>query len=427
VAGSDAAIARIVAVGDELLLGRTSDTNATRIQRALVPRGVVVRDVLDVGDDPRAIASALARTDPGDLVLVCGGLGSTADDLTREAVAAWAGVPLLHHEAAAAAIALRRRERGLPPVPAGDRSALVPAGLEPVANPVGTAPGLVGRLGGRRLALLPGVPEELQALLPAVIAALERLGGLPAPGPSLLRRTAQLAELPVARLTEPVRDRFAGLRWSWWLVEWGVDIHVSGDAADEADLAAAGQALDDLLGDAVYAREPVALPRVVLDLLLGRGETVAVAESCTGGLIGAALTAEPGSSAALRGGVIAYADAVKLAALGVAAGTLARDGAVSGAVAEAMARGVREHLGADWAVAATGIAGPDGGTELKPVGTTWLAVAGPAGAWSGGFRYSGDRDRNRRLAVAGALDALRRALLDLPVFPTERLSWGRAR
>ena len=417
--------ARIISVGDELLCGRTSDTNATAIQRALLPRGVQVRDVLVVQDRAGEIEEALSRTDPGDIVFLCGGLGSTADDLTRQALAAWAGVELQRRRDLADALARRRLQRGFPCSVADDPQALVPAGCEPVANPVGTAPGLVGLLRGRRLAALPGVPDELQALLPPVVAALARLGALPPAGPTLLRRTAQVAELQCARLTEPVRRRHRQLRWSWWLVPWGVDILVRGGPRQQRRLEQAGQELDALLGDVVYGREPVGLPRLVQDLMLERKLTLAVAESCTGGKLGAEITAEMGSSGVFLGGVVSYADAAKQALLRVDTQTLADRGAVSREVAEQMAHGVRQALGSDYALAITGIAGPAGGSEEKPVGTTWLALAGPDGPMAGRYRFSGDRERNRQLAVAAALDALRRALLGLPVFPTERLSWGR--
>ena len=194
---------RIIAVGDELLEGRTSDTNSTRIQRALGRHAVTVADITVVHDHADAIAAALDHTEPGDIVFMCGGLGSTRDDLTREAIAAWADVPLVLHEDVAQDIAERYRSRGIPRVPEGDKQAMVPVGCEPVANAVGSAPGLVGELRGRRLALLPGVPAELQGLLPDVVAALDRLGALPAARDVRLWRTAQMAELAVDRVLSP--------------------------------------------------------------------------------------------------------------------------------------------------------------------------------------------------------------------------------
>lgn len=424
----EAIAARIISVGDELLLGRSSDTNATRIERALAPFAIPVRDILVIADRIDAIAAALERTAPEDLVFLCGGLGSTADDVTRAGLAAWAGVALEHREDIAAALAQRRRRRGLPVLSAlagGDPQALVPAGMTPVANPVGSAPGLVGRLRDRRLIVLPGVPQELEALLPAVLAACERFGALPPARRTVLWRTAQLAEMALANLIEPVRERYADLQWSYWLVEWGVDLFVRGGAAQQPELAAAAQEIDALLGDAVYGRQMMSLPRVVQELMLAQGKTLAVAESCTGGRLGAAITAEPGSSGYFLGGVVSYADAVKCEIVGVDSSTLAAAGAVSGRVAEDMAVGIRRRLGADYALAVTGIAGPGGGTAQKPIGTTWLALAGLDAVWSGCCRYPGDRERNRQLAVAGALDSLRRALAGVPVFPAAGLSWSR--
>jgi nicotinamide-nucleotide amidase len=414
-------IVRLIAVGDELLAGRTSDTNSTAVQRAL---RVPVQGIAVVGDQQAAIVAALAATELGAVVIVYGGLGSTADDLTREAIAAWAGVPLDVDDDLAVELAEQARRRGFAVCAATFRQAEVPRGLTPVRNPVGSAPGLVGELGGRWLAVLPGVPAELQGLLPLVRERLAAAGVLPAPPASRLWRVAQMAEMPVARLCEPVRERHPGLGWSWWLVKWGIDVQVSTHIGGETALDAAAAELDDILGERVYAREMVSLPRVVLAVLVARGQTLAVAESCTGGLLGAAVTGEPGSSAAFLGGVLTYADAAKRDLAGVDEDLLDAHGAVSREVAAAMARGARERLGADHALAVTGIAGPDGGTAAKPVGTTWIALAGPDGVHAGCYRFTADRARNRALAVNAALDALRRSLAGLPVFAPERLNWA---
>lgn len=412
---------RLIAIGDELLTGRTSDTNSTAVQRAL---GVPADGIQVVGDQQPAIVAALAATSPGDLVMVSGGLGSTGDDLTREAVAAWAGVPLDVDSALAAELAERYRQRGFALCAASLKQAEIPRGLAPVRNPVGSAPGLVGELGGRWLAVLPGVPAELKGLLPLVRERLVALGVLPVPPAARLWRVAQMAEMPLARLCEPVRERHLDLGWSWWIVDWGVDVQISGGVHAAAALDDAARDLDAILGERVYAREMVSLPRVVLDLLVARGRTLAVAESCTGGLLGAAITGEAGSSAAFVGGLLTYANAAKRDLAGVADDLLERHGAVSREVAAAMAFGARERMGADHALAITGIAGPAGGTAAKPVGTTWIAVAGPDGVDAGCYRFTADRTRNRTLAVNAALDALRRSLTGLPAFAPARLSWA---
>jgi nicotinamide-nucleotide amidase len=417
-------VVRIVAVGDELLEGRTSDTNSTRIQRALGSHAVTVREIGVVHDRLEDIAAALDRSEPGDIVFLCGGLGSTPDDLTREAVARWGGVDLEWREDVAAELAAEYARRGITRSLEGDKQPLVPAGCRPVTNPLGTAPGLVGEVRGRRLAVLPGVPAELQAMLPGTLAALQRGGALPAARPTRLWRLAQMAELAVVRLAEPVRLRYPDLHWSWWLVEWGVDLRLGADAAGAGLLAAAAAELDERLGDLVYARELVDLPRVVQDLMVAGGATLAVAESCTGGLLGAAITAQDGSSKYFRGGVLSYANDAKRDLLGVDADALATHGAVSRLVAEQMARGARERLGADHALAVTGVAGPGGGTADKPVGTTWIALAGPGGVAAGRYRFRADRERNRRLATQAALDMLRRSLTGLPVVDAGRLTWA---
>ncbi len=401
---------RMIAVGDELLEGRTADTNSRRIQRALGSHAVRVAGIRVVPDTMEAIAEALAGTGEGDLVFVTGGLGSTPDDLTRDALAAWAGVALREDEAVRARLEERWRARGISYSPGVARQCQVPAGLEPVENPVGSAPGLVGGLKGRTFVVLPGVPAELQGLLPSVLERLAARGVLPPARATRLWRTAQTAELAVVRRCEPVRAARPGLAWSWWLTEWGVDVRVGAEPGAEADLDEAAADLELVLSPITFSRRMDSLPAAVQALLVARGSTVAVAESCTGGLVGGALTGEPGSSACMLGGVIAYADRIKQEHLGVPAEVLVQHGAVSEPVVRAMAEGVRDRFGSDYALAVSGIAGPGGGTDDKPVGTTWIAAATPRCVFARRFRFTADRDRNRSLAVAAALDTLRRLL-----------------
>jgi len=403
---------KIIAVGDELLEGRTADTNSGRIQRALGGHALRCGLIQVVPDDEAAIRCALERTAPGDLVFLTGGLGSTPDDLTRDALARWAGVPLDEDSDVRAQLEERWRRRGVASSPGVARQCQVPRGLAALANPVGSAPGLVGRLRERTFALLPGVPAELEGLLPAIVLRLERDGALPVARATLVRRTAQYPELMLVERCAAARAAFPRLDWSWWLSDWGVDIRVRAGADDQEHLAAVGRMLDAELARLVYARDGTDLPATVVRLATAGGRTLAVAESCTGGLVGGALTGVPGASACFRGGVLAYADQAKRDLLGVPPPVLAQEGAVSEATVRAMAVGCRERLGADLAVSVSGISGPDGGTPAKPVGTTWLGLATPAGAFAQRLRFAGDRGRNRQLAVAAALDALRRALED---------------
>ncbi len=418
-----------IAVGDELLIGRTADTNSGMVQRALAARGVEVRRVTVVRDDQAAIVAALAEVPAGGLVFLSGGLGSTPDDLTREAVAAWAGVPLVEDAAIAADLRRRARERAVMFGEQLARQALVPAGMRALPNPAGSAPGLVGRLAGREVVVLPGVPGELRALLPGVTAWLAAAGLLPGERPSVLLRTAQVAELDVVELCRPVLAAHPDLRWSWWLARWGVDVGVVlPPGRDDVEvLEAVGRRLRERLGLAVFTDRPRELNEVVQERMLAAGGSLGVAESCTGGLLGARLTDLPGASAFFRGGAVAYANEIKRELLGVPGKLLAEHGAVSRPVAEAMAAGCRARLNCDWALAVTGIAGPDGGTAEKPVGTVWIAVAGPAATHARRYHFPGNRARVRMLAVSAALDSLRR-LLELPETSSPWLltdTWGR--
>lgn len=401
--------ARIVSIGDELLCGRTVDTNAHDTQVRLLRRGVPVIGVEVVLDTDAAIAAALERTVDVDLVVVTGGLGPTPDDLTVDAVCAWAGLATAPDTDIERHLRDLAAARGFPFGPHMEKQCRVPEGFTPLINPAGTAPGLVGPARGRTVVLLPGVPSEVAALWPSVEEELERAGLLGPPPAAVLRRTAGLSEPALAADTAPVRDRWPDLSWSWWLTRWGVDVQAAAAPGTEPPQEL-GAVLDDVLGDQVYSRELTDLNTVVLGLLEARGLTVAVAESCTGGLVGASLTDEPGSSSVFRGGILAYADDVKRDRLCVPAELLAAHGAVSGPVAEAMAAGAREAVGADIAVSVTGIAGPGGGTDAKPVGTTWFGLSSADGCWSSTLRFRSHRDRNRRLAVAQSLDALRRHL-----------------
>jgi len=411
-----------VAIGDELLEGRTADTNSRRVQLAL-GSGVRARGIAVVPDRADAVATGLDGSHSGELVVISGGLGSTPDDLTRAMVAAWAGVPLATDARLRAELEVRGRSRGITDVSWAERQAQMPVGLEPLANRVGSAPALVGELRGRTVVMLPGVPAELEGLLPEVVAWLRRRGVVPPPAPARLWRTAQRAELAQVRVCEPVRERYRDLDWSWWLTRWGVDVRIAVDAAAPAAattrLEAAAAEVEEAIGATTFARTMEDLNAVVQDEMLARGATLAVAESCTAGLLGAAVTEPPGSSGYFLGGVICYADAVKRDRLGVPEDLLREQGAVSEAVVRVLAASCREGFAASHALAITGIAGPGGGSDEKPVGTTWIAVATPAAVFARCYRFPSNRERNRLLAVATALDILRRVV----VAPEGREPW----
>lgn len=417
--GNGTGTVKIIAIGDELLEGRTADTNSRRIQQALGGHAFRVSLVQVVPDNPEDISRALNRTEAGDLVFVTGGLGSTPDDLTRDAVAAWGETELREDPGVRALLEERWRKRGIKTSPGADRQCLVPVGLEPLANPVGSAPGLAGHLKDRTLVMLPGVPQELQGLLPLVVSWLTERNELPAPRENLIWRTAQIAELTLVRRCDAVMAKYPRLEWSWWLTDWGVDVRLAAPEVGNDELKAAGREVDRLLGPLIYSRRMETLPGVVQRLALEKGATVSVAESCTAGMIGGSLTDLPGSSGFFRGGILAYADRIKTEQLGVSADQLNVTGAVSRETVLAMAEGCRLRIGTDYAVAVSGISGPDGGTDDKPVGTTWIGLATPAQVYAHKYRFPADRERNRLLTVAAAVDSLRRVL----EFGEDRQPW----
>ena len=401
--------ARIISIGDELLCGRTIDTNASRTQRRLLAHGITVGGVAVAPDTPQAIATALDATPAQSLVVITGGLGPTPDDLTVAAVADWADVALGNDARTECDLRTLAANRGFPYGPNMAKQAQVPTGFQALKNPAGTAPGLVGQAKERLLVLLPGVPAEVDALWPLVEAELVNRGILGTERSCVLRRTCGLPEPEVDRRTAPIRDQWPLLAWSWWLTRWGVDVQVTALTDDPLPPALA-EALDSALGDHVYAEDMTDLNAVVVNALSAKGWTMAVAESCTGGLIGAAITDVEGASAVFNGGALTYANSAKTNVLNVSEGLLAEHGAVSSPVAEAMATGARSLLGCDVALSVTGIAGPDGGSDDKPVGTTCIGLASPHGVWSKRLRFRSFRGRNRELAVSHALDAMRRYL-----------------
>lgn len=405
-----------VTIGTELLLGLTVDTNAAEIGRAMAGAGVDVVRRTSVPDRPDAIRAAL--TDAlarADVVLVTGGLGPTRDDMTKAVAAEVLGRRLVHDPEVLRALEERFRRIGRWPMPAANRSqADVPEGAVVLPNPRGTAPGLwlEDHPSGRIAILLPGVPHEMRGLLHEEV--LPRLGARA--GGRVVRsrglRTTGVAEAVLAERLQGVEDTIAPLTLAYLPGASGVDLRVTAWQLepDEADrrLDTAVAAIAPRLGPDCYGVDATDLAAVVLTALGSR--RVAVAESCTGGLLGGRLTAVPGASANFVGGVVAYADAVKTQLLGVPAALLAASGAVSEPVVLAMAEGAARVFGADAAMAITGIAGPGGGTAEKPVGTVWVAARCEGRARAVRRVLPGDRGEIRERAAQAALDLLRRVL-----------------
>lgn len=405
--------ALVLTVGDEILLGQTVDTNAAWLAQHLPTAGAEVARHETAGDTRAAIGSALGRATER-VVVVTGGLGPTTDDLTREAVAAWAGVALEYRPELFETVAdvYRRRRRDVPDAVVR-AMAHAPAGFEALPNPIGTAPGLWGDLtvGGRAVTvvLLPGVPREMRAIAEASV--LPRLAARA--DDAVAWRTLVAVGRPeteVAALVAgvPLPD---GLSLAYLPDLGTVRVRVTGRGADraavEAAVGAAAGAMCAALGPVLIGEGTATIESVVLDALAARGWTLATAESCTGGAIAAQLTSVPGASRVFKGGVVAYGNPVKTAQLGVPDALLEAHGAVSEPVARAMAEGARAATGADVGVSATGIAGPGGGTPDKPVGTVWIAAATPAATRARLLRLTTDRAVNIGLTATAALDLVR--------------------
>ncbi|MGC3996550.1 MAG: competence/damage-inducible protein A [Anaeromyxobacter sp.] len=403
----------ILSTGDELLTGQVVDTNSAWVMDRLWDLGVMVRRKTLVGDDRADLGAALRETTArADLVLMSGGMGPTEDDLTAECVAAALGVPLELHEPSLRAIEERFRRLGREMTPNNARQARFPRGAEVIPNRFGTAPGFSVRLARAELVCLPGVPVEHKGLcdewvLPRLAS---RLGEVPA------ARVVKLFGVPESHADHAMRPLMdapgqAGVRfgyrahWPEVHVKWTV---AGPDAAARADALLAQ--VRALFGEAVWGEGKDELPARVVAALAARGERVALAESCTGGLVAELLTDVAGASAVLDLGVVAYADRIKAQVLGVPAEVLAAHGAVSEPVARALAEGARRVGGATWGLGITGVAGPGGGSAEKPVGTVHLALAGPGGTQAVARLYRGDRARIRRQAAFEALNLLRLAV-----------------
>ena len=410
----------VVTVGTELLLGFTVDTNAAELGRALAAAGIEVVRRTTVADRPDAIraavADALQRT---GVVVTTGGLGPTRDDVTKRVVAELCGKPLVLDPAVLSAIEARFKQLGRWPMPESNRSqAEVPEGATVLPNPRGTAPGLwLEDERGRLVVLLPGVPSEMRGLLAEqVLPRLAQRDGADRPRVVLSRtlRTTGVAESSLAERIGRLDEEVAPLTLAYLPSPDGVDLRLTawglelGEA--EARLAAAMRRLRAILGEDCYGEDATDLAAVVLEALRRGRHRLGVAESCTGGLLAQRVTAVPGASDTFVGGVVAYADVMKTAALKVPLEILQAHGAVSEETVRAMAVGAQRLFSADCTVAVTGIAGPTGGTPDKPVGTVWLAVAVDTKLRALKRLFPGDRDEVRRRSAQAALDLLRRAL-----------------
>ena len=410
--------AEVLCIGTELLLGNITNGNARWLAEQLAALGIAHHRQEVVGDNrERLIAAVRAAAGRCRVLITTGGLGPTPDDLTTEAIAAAFGTPLVEHAAIWDDIQAKLRGRGRPIAASNRKQALLPAGAEVLPNPTGTAPGMIwSPQPGFTVLTFPGVPSELHAMWQATAMPWLRQAGL-APG-IFASRLLRFWGVGESNLAEQMADLLAGANPTVapyagaGEVKLRLTARASDQAAAQALLAPVEAEIRARTGSLCYGCDDDSLAAVVLAALRQRGQTLAVAESCTGGGLGGALAAVPGASDVFLGGVIAYANSVKQLLLGVPAGDLAAHGAVSDPVALAMAEGARRVTGADWAIAVTGVAGPGGGSADKPVGLVHIAIAGPAGSSSAAVRFGATRGRSwiQTLTAGEALNRLRLAL-----------------
>lgn len=397
----------ILTIGDELLDGLTIDGNAARLGRLLDPIGLRVARRTSVRDRVADITQALLEIGGrADICVVSGGLGPTSDDVTVDALAEAAGVELVEDAEVWARIVARFDGRA--PTANNRRQARVPKGGRALQSDIGTAPGIELDLGRCRFYLLPGVPREFHWHVDThLVPALRARTGERLPPLSRILRFVGIGESAIGARIERL-GLPSSLSVAYRVRDLDIEVRVRGtDPTQVADAAARIAAT----GEETFVGEgDASLVEVVLDLCRREGLTLGTAESCTGGLLGSLLTAVPGASDVVRGGIVAYANSVKTQVLGVPVGIIDTHGAVSEPCAAAMAAGARRVLGCDIAMAVTGIAGPGGGTPEKPVGTVCLGWSGAGLDRAVTVQLRGDRDRIRLLSAARALDGVRRGL-----------------
>lgn len=410
--------AELITIGDEILIGQIVNTNAAWMGQQLTLAGVEVVRHTSIGDRHgeilEALATAVARA---GVVLITGGLGPTRDDITKKALCDFFGTELLFHQPTFDQISERFLKRGIPMNRLNRDQALVPAACTVLTNPLGTAPGMWFEKEGVIIISMPGVPFEMEAIMTQEV--LPRLTAQNNTG-AIWHRTVLTQGIPESVLAEKLEA------WETTLPSHISLAYLPSPMAVRLRLTARGtdrerlrkevndqiEALQPLIGESIFGFDDDTLALAAGRLLLARGDTLAVAESCTGGYLSHLITQIPGCSAWYRGGVTAYANDLKTALLGVTPATLGQFGAVSHDTALEMATGVKNNLKADFAIATTGIAGPNGGSPEKPVGTVWIAVTGPTKFFCEKYVFGNDRERNILRTSQTALQLLRHLILE---------------
>jgi nicotinamide-nucleotide amidase len=408
--------AEIIAIGSELLTPHRTDTNSLWLTERLNSIGIAVQLKTVVGDDEsnleQTARDALGRS---DIIISTGGLGPTEDDVTRKVFARVTGRQLMLDYEILAAIRERFASRGYQMTPNNERQALIPNGAKALPNPNGTAPGLKMDASGKLVVLLPGPPRENQPMFDDhVMPELEKMSR----GARMSKRVVKvtgLGESALDDLIAPIYGEYTNPTTTILFTDSEIEVHLEAKAATEARAAElAGELaykLEDKLGEHCYSTRGESLEEVIGNRLRLTQYTIATAESCTGGLIAERITNVSGSSDYFLGSIVSYSNETKTSMLGVPAELIERHGPVSGAVAEAMARGIKERTGATVGVSVTGVAGPGGGTDAVPVGTVYIGLADDVTNTNRRFTLLGDRHLIRWRASTAALDMVRRRYL----------------
>lgn len=398
----------IITIGDEILMGQILDTNSQYIARRLTEIGVEVVEQLSIPDKRDEIYSTVDYAmQEADLILVTGGLGPTKDDVTKKVLAEYFGSRLVFNPQAMEWLEDLLRNRNLPMNENNRSQAYLPDNCRVLHNFKGTASGMWFERGWKSLVSMPGVPFEMEHLMDMYV-----IPDLKAKYPHLQLefRMLKVYDVPESQLADHLEsweDALKdGLKLAYLPSPGMVKLRVTakGDAVNHLD--GAYESLKKVLTGMRYTEGEDALEKQIGTALLRKGATVATAESCTGGGIASLITSVPGSSAYFRGSVVAYANEIKVKVLGVNAEDIEREGAVSETVVLQMAEGVRKLMGTDYAVSTSGVAGPDGGTAEKPVGTVWIGVATPQGSFARKYVFSFTRERNIAKAASKAIELL---------------------
>ena len=404
----------ILSTGDELTTGKVVDTNSTFIADRLFSIGVKVVAVLKVGDDRRRLLWAFATArEHGDLAIGTGGLGPTADDLTTELVGEFLGRKLILDESVAAGLTKRFAARGILWTDNNLKQALFPEGATILPNPVGTAPGFRLVLGdGKHLVWLSGVPQEMMVMFNE--AVLPWIAEQQGKDTEILARAFKIYGLTESKLDDLVKPIKLGsnakLSFRAHFPDLTLRLTVSGGEARQQTFDSLCEEIRGLLGSNIYTEGDFTMEEVVGQLLAEKKQTLALAESCTGGLISHRITRIPGSSAYFYGGAVTYSNEAKVKFLGVNSATLEKHGAVSRETALEMSRGIKERTGASIGVSVTGVAGPSGGSKEKPVGTVWISIAQESHHEARLYQFHGERERIILASSQAALNWLRTVL-----------------